>query len=160
MPIRPLRLVELVAIPVGAVAVAVGAGEIDAPLRPDFFVEIGQDQLDFRDRLARRQRRGDLLRRIGKTHQEAAVDGIEGQRPGLGAAPDRRLAAILDHAVFQQPLAVGGHGNWPIPMRAKTAHAGGFRLVQHKGFLGDRMADDKQHNQRQEDSHGQKVPLR
>ena len=77
------------------------------------------------------------------------MDGVEGQRSGLGVAPNRGLAAVLDDIVLQDPLAVGGHRNRPIPMGAETAHAGGFRLVEDELLGGSRAAGGEKCSQNQ-----------
>ena len=135
VPVGALRAVELVGIPVRAVAITVRT-RIIRPLarRPDLLVEIRQHQFDFFNCLPLRERFGNLRRGGRKSHQQVTMHGIEGQRSGFDPIPNRGLTAIGDHIVFQQSRAIDSDRDGPVPVGTEPAQAGHIRLVNNQSF--------------------------
>ena len=151
MPVGTTRAIHLVAVPVHAVAVAIGTGIVGAARAggPEFLVEVWQHELHFLDFLARLKRGRDFLRRAGKAHEQAAVHGVECQRAGLLAAPDGRLAAVLHDRIPLDPLAILGDRDRAIPVGPEAAHAGTFGRSDFEG-LGGRRGDEPRNGEERE----------
>ena len=151
MPVGTLRAIHLVAVPVHAVAVAVGTGIVGAARAggPEFLVEVWQHELHFLDFLARLERGRDFLRRAGKAHEQAAVHGVKRQRPWLLATPDGGLAAILHDRIPLDPFALLGDRDRAIPVGPEAAHAGTLGRGDFDG-LGGRGGGDEGEGKQQD----------
>ena len=141
MPPGPDDAVAVLDSPVRPVLVAVARwrhGRVEATaFGPEFLVGEGEHEFHFLDPKPLVHTGGDLFRRVGKPHEERAVDGVEGQRrrfPFLfkrRLRPGRHAAAVLDGIVLVERLddhtqPVGPRHHRLVPHLSIAADAGGL----------------------------------